>query len=233
MLARVSASPAEITERVALVRAGLAVAAAEAGRDPADVQLIAVSKRVDVAAIRSALEAGITDLGENYVAELREKARVLADGVRWHYVGALQSSTAHHVADLADVVHTAGPAHATRRLAGRAARSGRVVDALIEVDFTGRRAGVAPDAVGAAAELVATLEGLRLVGLMTIAPPTDTAEGARPWFRRLRELRDGLGERYPGARELSMGMSVDSHVAVQEGATMVRIGTAVFGLRPP
>jgi pyridoxal phosphate enzyme (YggS family) len=233
MLARVSASPAEIADRVAAVRAGLARAAATVGRDPADVQLIAVSKRVDVTAIRSGIETGITDLGENYVAELREKAPILGDGVRWHYIGALQSGTAHHVADIADVVHTAGPGHATQRLAARAARSGRIVDALIEVDFTGRRAGVAPDAVGTAAELVATLEGLRLVVLMTIAPPTDAAEGARPWFRRLRELRDGLNERYPGARELSMGMSLDSHVAVQEGATMVRIGTAVFGPRPP
>ena len=226
-------SPTEIADRVAVVRAGLAEAAAGAGRDPSEVRLIAVSKRVDVPLIAAATEAGVTDLGENYVTELRAKVPAIDADVRWHFIGALQSSTAHHVADLADVVHTAGPANATRRLAGRAARAGAVRDVLIEVDFTGRRAGVAPTEVPAAADRIATLAGVRLVGLMTIAPPTETAEGARPWFRRLRELRDELAERHPDARELSMGMSLDSHVAVQEGATMVRIGTAVFGPRAP
>jgi len=232
MLAGVSQPPGEIADRVVAVRAALAAAAAAAGRDPAEVRLIAVSKHVDLPTIRSAVAAGAVDLGENYVAELREKAAQL-DGVRWHYIGALQSSTAHRVADVAAVVHTAGPPHATRRLAGRAARSGRVLDTLIEVDFTHRRAGVVPDDLPRAVELVAALEGIRLVGLMTIAPPTQTAEEARPWFRRLRELRDGLLEHDADVRELSMGMSLDSHVAVQEGATMVRIGTAVFGPRTP
>jgi uncharacterized pyridoxal phosphate-containing UPF0001 family protein len=103
------------------------------------------------------------------------------------------------------------------------------------VDFTGERAGVEPGSVPATADLVARLEGVRLRGLMTIAPPTPAAEGARSWFRRLRELRDALRERHPDVLDLSMGMSLDYQVAVQEGATMVRIGTAVFGARtsPP
>jgi pyridoxal phosphate enzyme (YggS family) len=224
--------PEGIAANVEAVRADLEAAAVAAGRRPGDVRLIAVSKRVDVAAVEAAVAAGISDLGENYVRELRDKARAVR-GVRWHFIGALQSSTAHHVADVADVVHTVSGEHAARRLAGRAGRAGRSIDVLLEVDFTGERTGLPPDAVDRAANLVGGLDGLRLRGLMTIAPVTGTPEGARPAFRRLRELRDGLRERHPGATELSMGMSLDYHVAVQEGATMVRIGTAVFGPRTP
>jgi hypothetical protein len=224
--------PAEIAANVAKVRDELASAAVAAGRRPDDVRLIAVTKRVDVAAVEAAVAAGVTDLGENYVQELRGKAAAVP-GVRWHFIGALQSSTAHHVADVADVVHTVAGEHAVRRLAGRAARARRSIDVLLEVDFTGERAGLSPDDVDLAADLVGGLDALRLRGLMTIAPITETPEGARPAFRRLRELRDALRERHPDATELSMGMSLDYHVAVQEGATMVRIGTAVFGPRTP
>jgi pyridoxal phosphate enzyme (YggS family) len=223
--------PEQIAANVDTVRAQLADVAVAAGRSPTDVRLIAVSKRVGLEAIRAAIEAGIEDLGENYVTELREKAPAIDSPVRWHFIGALQSSTAHHVADLAHVVHTMAGEHAARRLAGRAARNGRELDVLLEVDFTGERAGLAPDEVPHAADLVDGLEGVRLRGLMTIAPLTDTPEGARPAFRALRELRDALAERHPDAVELSMGMSLDYRVAVQEGATMVRIGTAVFGSR--
>jgi pyridoxal phosphate enzyme (YggS family) len=230
----VSGGADEIASNLGTVRDRLAEAATDAGRDPADVRLIAVTKTVPAVSIRHAIAAGVTDLGENYVTELREKRPALdVPGVRWHYIGALQSSTAHRVADLADVVHTVGGERAVRRLAGRAARNGRTLDALIEVDFTGERAGVGPEDVPAAADRVAALEGIRLRGLMTIAPPTPDAEGARPWFRRLRDLRDALRERHPDVRDLSMGMSLDFQVAVQEGATMVRIGTAVFGTRTP
>ena len=230
----VSGRADEIASNLGTVRQRLADAAMAAGRDPSDVRLVAVTKTVPAAAVRDAIAAGATDLGENYVTELREKRPALdAAGVRWHFIGALQSSTAHRVADLADVVHTVAGDHAARRLAGRAARNGRTVDALIEVDFTGERAGVGPEEVPAAADRVAALEGIRLCGLMAIAPPTPDAEGARPWFRRLRELRDAVRERHPGVLDLSMGMSSDFQVAVQEGATMVRIGTAVFGTRTP
>lgn len=230
----VSARADEIASNLDTVRRRLADAAADAGRDPADVRLIVVTKTVPAPAIRDAIAAGARDLGENYVTELREKRPAIGDpDVRWHYIGALQSSTAHHVADLADVVHTVAGEHAARRLAGRAARNGRTLDALLEVDFTAERAGLSPEEVLAAADLVGSLEGLRLRGLMTIAPPTPDAEGARPWFQRLRRLRDTLRERHPDVLDLSMGMSLDYQVAVQEGATMVRIGTAVFGARTP
>jgi len=230
----VSPRAEEIASNLGTVRDRLADAAAAVGRDAADVRLIVVTKTVPVPAIRDAIAAGAEDLGENYVAELREKRPAIdAPNVRWHYIGALQSSTAHHVADVADVVQTVAGERAARRLAGRAARDGRTLDALIEVDFTGGRAGVAPEDVPATADLVAGLEAVRLRGLMTIAPQTPDAEGARRWFRRLRELRDDLRERHPDVLDLSMGMSLDYQVAVQEGATMVRIGTAVFGARTP
>jgi PLP dependent protein len=230
----VSARAEDIASNLETVRRRLADAATEAGRDPAEVRLIVVTKTVAMSAINDAIAAGARDLGENYVTELRAKRPEVDDpGVRWHYIGALQSHTAHHVADLADVVHTVAGERAARRLGGRAARGGRTLDALLEVDFTGGRAGVAPADVPAAADLVASLEGLRLRGLMTIAPPTADAEGARTWFRRLRGLRDALRERHPDVLDLSMGMSLDYEVAVQEGATMVRIGTAVFGPRTP
>jgi pyridoxal phosphate enzyme (YggS family) len=230
----VSAHAEEIASNLDTVRRRLADAAVDAGRDPAAVRLIVVTKTVPVGTIRDAIAAGARDLGENYVNELREKRPAIEDpDVRWHFIGALQSSTAQHVADLADVVHTVAGERAARRLAGRAARDGRTLDALLEVDFTTERAGLSPEAVPGAAELLASLEGVHLRGLMTIAPLTPDAEGARPWFRRLRELRDTLRERHPDVLDLSMGMSLDYQVAVQEGATMVRIGTAVFGARTP
>jgi PLP dependent protein len=234
MLGIVRPGPDEIGANLRAIRDRLDEAAVASGRDPADVRLVVVTKTVAVETIRHAVAAGATDLGENYVTELRGKRPVLTDvAVRWHYVGALRTGTAHQVADLADVVQTLSGERSARRLAGRASRSGRVLDTLIEVDFTGERAGVAPEDVETAAALMEALEGVRLRGLMTIAPIGDSAEDARPWFRRLRELRDRLRERHPDVLDLSMGMSLDYPVAVQEGATMVRIGTAVFGARTP
>jgi pyridoxal phosphate enzyme (YggS family) len=234
MLAPVRTRLDQIAANVRTIQDRLGEAATACGRDPAEVRLIAVSKTVDADAIRAAVDAGVTDLGENYVTELREKRAALGDlPARWHYIGALRSGTAHQVADLADVVQTLAGDRSARRLAGRAARTGRRLDALVEIDFTGERAGIAPDEAPAAVELFGTLDDIRLRGLMTIAPLGATAEDARPWFRRLRELRDRLQERDPNVLDLSMGMSLDYAVAVQEGATMVRIGTAVFGARTP
>jgi pyridoxal phosphate enzyme (YggS family) len=210
------------------IRSTLARAAGEAGRDPASVRLVAVGKGVDAEPLRWVREAGVTDLGENYVRELRGK-HDLVDDARWHFIGTLQASGAHHVAALADVVQTVVPGSAAERLGRRAAEAGRRLPALVEVDFTGRRTGVAPEGVAQACDAVAATEGLAFAGLMTIAPPTPTAEEARPHFRRLRALLDGVRERHPQAVELSMGMSLDYEVAVLEGATMVRIGRALFG----
>jgi len=175
-------------------------------------------------------EAGVMDLGENYVRELRLKRERIGEG-RWHFVGTLQRGSAHHVAELADVVHTVLPGSAFARLQRGALAHNRSIPALVEVDFTGERAGVAPAEAVAACDEVAGALGVRLAGLMTVPPVTQTAEEARPFFRRLNELLSEVAKRHSRAVELSMGMSLDYEVAVEEGATMVRLGTALFGPR--
>jgi len=220
----------EVLENLAGIRETIAEACARSGRDPSEVTLVAAAKTVPSEVVTWAAEAGVSAIGHNYVQELRDMHDEV-DGVRWHFIGTLQASSAHHVAALADVVETVAGEKATTRLARRAHDAGRVVDALIEVDLTGARTGVPPGELGAFADLVAGLEGLRLRGLMTIPPIPERAEDARPWFVRLRELRDRLAGTHPQVVELSMGMSLDYAVAVEEGATMVRIGTALFGPR--
>jgi pyridoxal phosphate enzyme (YggS family) len=214
------------------VRRGIALACGRAGREVGDVCLVAASKTVPPVAIRWAHDGGVTDFGENYVKELREKHDAAPD-VRWHFIGTLQTNTAHHVAALADVVETVAGGHAADRLARRASAAGRAIEAMIEVDLTGERTGVPPEETAATADRVASLEGLRLVGLMTIPPVGERPEDARPFYIRLRTLRDRIRERHPEVLELSMGMSLDYQVAVEEGATMVRVGTALFGPRAP
>jgi PLP dependent protein len=227
-----TATRGSVTENVLAARAGIERACERSGRDPASVTLVAATKTVPIESVGWAHDAGVRDFGENYVNELRRKRPALPDA-RWHFIGTLQSHTAHHVAALADVVHTVTGDAATERLARRAAAAGRAVDALVEVDFTGERTGVSPDDVPAAADRVASLEGLRLVGLMTLPPIPEDADDARPFFVRLREIRDRIREQHPQVLELSMGMSLDYEVAVEEGATMVRVGTALFGPRVP
>jgi PLP dependent protein len=227
----VNRSRDEILARLASIHARIADACSRVGRDPDDVTLVAVAKTVEPEALRWVVEAGVADLGENYVQELRAK-RDAVEGARWHFIGTLRSSGAHHVAALADVVETAVPGRAFERLARRADGAGRRLPVLIEVDVTGERTGVEPRQVPEAARQVAALDGVSLAGLMTIAPPGGDAEAARPTFRRLRELRDALVGTHPEARQLSMGMSLDYEVALEEGATMVRLGTALFGARP-
>jgi pyridoxal phosphate enzyme (YggS family) len=221
---------ASVAGNAARVLERLAAAVERAGRPRGSVRLVGATKTVPAAALRAAYEAGITEFGENYVQELREKKGAAPDAT-WHFIGTLQASSAHHVAELADVVQTLVPGKATARLARRAAEAGRTIPSLIEVDFTGERTGVAPQACESFADDVADLGGLSLVGLMTIPPAAPTAEEARPYFARLRDLRDRVRGAHPGAVELSMGMSLDYEVAVQEGATIVRVGTAVFGER--
>ena len=220
----------EVLANLAAIRGAIADACARAGRDPSEVTLVAAAKTVPAEVVGWVAEAGVTAIGHNYVQELRAM-HDLVPGVRWHFIGTLQTNSAHHVAALADVVETVAGERATARLARRADEAGRPIDALIEVDLTGERGGVAPDELPAFADLLAGLEGLRMRGLMTLPPIPERAEDARPWFVRLRELRDALGRTHPEVVELSMGMSLDYPVAVEEGATMVRIGTALFGPR--
>lgn len=221
-----------VGDNLSRIRGGIRRACERAGRDPEGVRLVAATKAVPPEAIGWAFEAGVRDFGENYVQELRAKKEAVP-GATWHFIGTLQSHTAHHVAELADVVETLAPGKATTRLARRAAERGRRVPALIEVDFTGERTGVRPEACAAFADEVAETDGLSLAGLMTLPPMPQRPDDTRPYFRRLRELRDEVAARHPEAVELSMGMSLDYEVAVEEGATIVRIGTALFGERTP
>jgi PLP dependent protein len=226
-------SRATVLENLARIRGGIEEACARAGREPGRVVLVAAAKTVEAEAVRWVVEAGLTDVGENYVQELRTK-QAEVPGVTWHFIGTLQSHTAQHVAELADVVETVVPGRGAARLGRRAAERGRRLPSLLEVDFTEEgRSGVRPEDAPAAADELSAVDGLSLVGLMTLPPLTPTAEEARPYFRRLRELRDELAHDHPDLVELSMGMSLDYQVAVEEGATMVRIGTALFGERPP
>jgi pyridoxal phosphate enzyme (YggS family) len=222
----------DIAANLDRVRRNIERAARRAGRDPADVTLVAATKSVGIDVVRRAVDAGISDLGENYVSELRRKTPELPS-VRWHFIGVLQTNTARHVAALADVVQTVSGERATRRLAMRTTDLGRTLDVLIEVDLTGERHGARPEDTESFAGFVQSLPGLRLVGLMTLPPVPETPEQSRPYFERLRDLRDLVARNHPSVLELSMGMSLDYEAAIEEGATIVRVGTALFGERPP
>jgi pyridoxal phosphate enzyme (YggS family) len=216
-----------LEESLARVRARIEAACLQSGRRPEEVRLVGVTKGVPPEAVAAAVRAGLEDLGENYVQDLMAK-RPAAAGARWHFIGRLQRNKVRRVLELADVVHTLEPGAATDRLAGLLAEGHRAVGCLVEVDFTGRRVGVDPTGLEAFVESLVVERGMPVRGLMTVPPPeTDP----RPWFARLRHLADRLSRHHDGVRELSMGMSADLEAAVEEGATMVRVGTAIFGSR--
>lgn len=227
----------DIAANLARVRERIAAAVERRGPGPA-VTLIGVSKRQPVTALRAALAAGLADLGENYAQELhaKQEAPELAGlPVRWHFIGALQSNKARLVVGNA-LIHTVDRASLVTAIAARARPLGRVQDVLVEVNLGGeaQKAGVEPSALPALLDAIAAQDGaLRCLGLMLI-PPVDEPERSRPYFAALRELaaRGAGGRPHVELRELSMGMSGDYEVAIAEGATMVRVGTAIFGARP-
>lgn len=202
--------------------------AALRARLPAGVTLVAVSKTQPAEALREAYAAGQRDFGENYAQEWREKAAALADlpDLTWHFIGGLQTNKVRYLAGKVAWVHTVDRLDLARELSRRCAAAGATVKVLLEVNLGGesQKAGCAPGQLAALAAAVRALPALELRGLTCIPPPEDDP---RPHFRALRALRDELG-----LAELSMGMSGDWPVAVEEGATMVRIGTAIFGSRP-
>jgi hypothetical protein len=216
----------DVAGNVARVQERIARAAMRAGRAPEEVLLVGVSKSVDVERIRRALAAGLPALGENRVQEAREKIGALGRPVPWHMVGHLQTNKARDAVLLFDLIHSVDRLELARELDRRAA--GRVAEILVQVNLAGEatKGGFAPDELKSALEALAGLSRLRVRGLMAIPPPVEHGEQARGWFRRLRELRDGAG-----LEHLSMGMSDDFEVAVEEGATIVRVGTAIFGPR--
>jgi hypothetical protein len=220
-----------IAERLSQVRERLHAAEIAAGRDPGSVRLVAVSKLHPASAIREAYACGQRDFGENYVQELSEKVDALADlpGIVWHLIGNIQTNKAKVAAKLASVVHTVDDVSIARELGKRVASLGRTLPVLVEVNVGGeaQKHGATPSDIADVIAAVIAQPALVLRGLMTVPPH----EGdARPYFSTLRTLRNAHG----GAAllpELSMGMSDDLEAAVAEGATMVRIGTAIFGPR--
>ena len=227
-----------ISARAAAVRDRIGQAALRAGRDPGEVTLIAVTKTRPLATVRAAVAAGLRDLGENRVGELVAKSDALpgaSDGgdVRWHLIGSLQRNKARDAAARADLFHALDSRRLADALDKRAADAGRVLEVLVQANISGEDAkhGVAPDAVPDLLAYAAGLEHVRPVGLMGMAAFVDDARGlervVRPAFRRLRALYDAA----PDLSVLSMGMSGDYEVAVEEGATHVRVGTALFGPR--
>lgn len=224
-----------IRERVETLRQRIASAAGRAGRSVDEITLVGVSKRHSAEALQAAIAAGVTEFGENYVQEAREKIAALGApaGVRWHLIGGLQSNKTRLATQLFSVVQTVDRLSLAQALARDAEREGKVLAVLVEVNLagSGSRAGVAEAEALALCEQVTALPSLALSGLMGIAPLGADAEAARPHFARLRCLYEALPAQ--NRKILSMGMSGDFEAAIAEGATLVRIGTALFGQRPP
>lgn len=225
----------DLTAGLAAVEARLAAACAAAGRPREAVGLVAVSKTWPVPDLLLMTALGIHDLGENRDQEARPKAAALAEAgavVRWHFVGAVQTGKARSVASYADVVHSLDrPALATALSSG-AVRAGRAVEVLVQVSLDGdpARGGALPDDVPRLADLVAGLDGLRLGGVMAVAP---LGGDPGPAFGRLGKVAEALRAAHPDAGAISAGMSADLEAAVAMGATHLRVGTALFGHRPP
>jgi pyridoxal phosphate enzyme (YggS family) len=227
-----------LKENLPRVRDAIAAAAGTVGREPREVTLVAVTKAHPLEAVRAALEAGLADLGENRLAELEEKASSLAETgptkIRWHMVGHVQGRKAGRAAEVADLIHSVDSARLAGRISRSASEAGTRVDVLFQVNTSGEAAkyGFSPEEAGEVVPELAALPGLRARGLMTMAPFTDDEGVLRKTFRGLRTLADGVRETCPElGRDLSMGMSNDLRIAVEEGSTMVRIGTALFGAR--
>ena len=226
----------EIRERLVRVREQIARAAERAGRRTEDVTLIAVSKTFDSATVQQAVDAGARDLGENRVQEAAGKVAAVKGKPRWHLIGHLQSNKARQAVEAFDVIHTIDSSELAERLNRIAGDIGRRPEVLVQVDLAheATKSGADESELPAIIDALDSAHNLEFRGLMTLPPFFDSPEQTRPYFRRLREILEGLN-RARGLEqklsELSMGMSHDFDVAIEEGATMVRVGTAIFGSR--
>ena len=226
-----------IRDNIEAIGRRIEAACSKAGRDQKDVTLLAVSKTFSAEAVSEAVDAGLHDVGENYVQELLEKREALRErGIRWHFIGHLQSNKVKYIAEWVHLIHAVDNIGLAQEIDKRAGRANRVIEFLVEVNTTDEQSkfGVKP---GATVEFIKSLSGLqnlRVTGLMTIGPFLPDPEGSRPMFRTLRILKDEialLNQPNVQMRHLSMGMTGDFEVANDEGATIVRIGTALFGKR--
>lgn len=227
-----------VAENLEAVESRIAVAARRAGRDPAGVTLVAVSKLIPVERVREGIAAGLRVLGENYVQEARTKIAELGRGVAWHLVGHLQANKAKHAVELFDLIHSLDSVELALELDRQAERRGRAeVPVLVQLSLAGEatKSGVSEQALLPLLKAIVPLRHVSVQGLMTMPPYVEDPEASRPFFRALRELRERVekeGIERVTMAHLSMGMSHDFEVAIEEGATLIRVGTAIFGPRP-
>ena len=225
-----------IKQNIRKVQSRINEAARRAGRDPSEISLVAVTKTVPVEKIKEAISAGICVFGENYVQEAKKKIEHIGkDVVKWHMIGHLQTNKAKDATILFDMIETVDRVKLADVLDQKAASRDKTLDVLVQVNLSGEasKSGVRPDEALSLVDFVMNKMNLRFRGLMTIPPYFEDPERTRPYFARLRRLGEEIRSNYPGLKtfELSMGMSGDFEVAIEEGATIVRIGTAIFGPR--
>ncbi len=208
-------------------------AAQRAGRSPSEIKLVAVSKTVEPARIQEAIEAGATILGENYVQEAQKKIETLGGPAAWHFIGHLQSNKAKVAVELFDMIHSLDSVHLAQELDRRAARAERVMKVLIEVNLAkeASKFGTDEEKLFTLVRGIKELDHLSLEGLMTMPPYFEVPEESRPYFVELRNWKGRIEQEGVPIQELSMGMSTDFEVAIEEGATYIRVGTAIFGPR--
>ncbi|MGB9588677.1 MAG: YggS family pyridoxal phosphate-dependent enzyme [Armatimonadota bacterium] len=220
-----------IAENVLRVRESISEAAQQAGRDPNSIKLVAVTKTVDVSGIQEAIRAGVTDIGENYVQEAADKFASIGPSVRWHMIGHLQTNKVRRAIPIFDLIQSVDSAHLAKEIGKRSLGLGKTTEVLVEVNISGEESkyGVKPSSALDLCCEVACVEGVSLSGLMGIAPFTDNEVVIRKSFVMLRSL----WEKLPAVHRkwLSMGMTSDFRIAIEEGSNMVRIGTAIFGPR--
>jgi len=227
----------EISENLARVRERIETAARRSGREPERVRLVAVSKTVGPERVRQAIEAGVKILGENYVQEAQKKIEALGHDVTWHFIGHLQTNKAKLAARLFDLIHSVDRVNLAQELDRQAKLQGKVWPVLLQVNISGEttKFGAQEKEIFMLAEKLSEMEGIEIKGLMAMPPFFEDPEASRPYFVELRKLGERLGQqKIPriSMEELSMGMSNDFEVAIEEGATLVRVGTAIFGPRP-
>ena len=217
------------------IKQRIAAVAKRAGRDPLSIKLMAVTKTVEPERIGKAIDAGLTMLGENYVQEAKDKIAIIGDAAQWHMIGHLQTNKAKYAVKLFNFVHSVDRLELARELDKRAGQINRKLNVLIEVNSGEEsKSGIEKTQALELVRQVARLPNIAIRGLMTMAPYSDDPENSRPYFKALRELRDEIKhEDIAGIsmEELSMGMTDDFEVAIEEGATIIRVGRAIFGTR--
>lgn len=221
----------DVAENLSRVKERIAQAAVRAGRSAESIKLVAVTKTVDAQRIREAIAAGVTDIGENYVQEAEAKWREIDDAANWHFIGHLQRNKARAAVKFFSLIQSVDSMDLAEEIGRRAAKLEKTQDVLVEVRISeeATKFGVEPEEAVSFAGKIAEVEGLRVLGLMGMAPFLPDPEDSRPYFATLRKIWDKLPEEQ--RLYLSMGMTADFQVAIEEGANMVRIGTAIFGPR--